>query len=412
MKRNATWLAVSVLLIFSFVLTACATPATEVPTQAATEEMPAPEEFIFGVLLVGPYNDRGWSEAHYNAGLYVEQKVPGTKMLYVDKVNTADRPGTTPDQLAEDLLAKGAKVMLFTSDDMKDGALEFAKKHPDIPVIHYSGDYAWQEGKNYQGVANLANYMPQMEYGEMIGGCAAALTTQTGNLGYVGPLINDETRRFANALYLGAKYCWTNMLSKDPEDLSMKVTWIGFWFNIPGVTADPTQVSDEFLNSGYDVLVSALDTTEALVQAEAAVASGKQAWAVAYDYEKACDEAPEICLGVRYFNWGPAYARAIKSVQDGTFKAEWVYEAPNWSDLNNPDTSPIGFFKGEGLSAENAALVDQFIAELAGGLNLWTGPLNWQDGTPFLAAGETATEAQIWYQPQLLEGIEGQSATE
>ncbi len=41
----------------------------------------------------------------------------------------------------------------------------------------------------------------------MIAGCAAALTTQTGQIGYLGPLINDETRRLASSAYLGAKYC-------------------------------------------------------------------------------------------------------------------------------------------------------------------------------------------------------------
>jgi len=36
-----------------------------------TKEKP----FTFGLLLVGPYNDRGWSQAHYDAGLYVEKKL-------------------------------------------------------------------------------------------------------------------------------------------------------------------------------------------------------------------------------------------------------------------------------------------------------------------------------------------------
>lgn len=34
-----------------------------------------------------------------------------------------------------------------------------------------------------------------------------------------------------------------------------KVTWIGFWFNIPGVTLDPVQVSDDFYTTGYDVVI-------------------------------------------------------------------------------------------------------------------------------------------------------------
>ena len=32
-----------------------------------------------------------------------------------------------------------------------------------------------------------------------------------------------------------------------------------------------------------------------------------------------------------------------------------------------------------------------------------------QDGSVFLKDGETATDPQIWYLPQLLEGMEGQS---
>jgi simple sugar transport system substrate-binding protein len=29
---------------------------------------PLPAEFTFGMLLVGPYNDHGWSQAHYEGG--------------------------------------------------------------------------------------------------------------------------------------------------------------------------------------------------------------------------------------------------------------------------------------------------------------------------------------------------------
>lgn len=431
MKKNVIWQAIVLLVLASMLVTACAPAATPAPVPTAEPAKPAepaqpaeptkapeaveptaaaPEEFIFGILMVGPYNDRGWSQAHYDAGLYVEKMIPGTKMIYVDKVNPADRPGTTGDQLAEDLVSKGAKLVIFNSDDMKDASSDFAKKHPDIPVLHASGDLAWKDGKNFADLPMYANVMPQMEYGEMIGGCAAALTSQTGKIGYVGPLINDETRRFANATYLGAKYCWENYAKKDAKDLKMKVTWIGFWFNIPGVTSDPSQVSDEFLNSGHDVLISALDTTEALVQTKKAVDAGKKAWAVAYDYADACTEAPDVCLGVRYFNWGPEYVKAISAIQDGSFKPYWTWAAPDWKDINNPDTSAVGFNKGNGLSAENAKNLDAFIAELAGGLNLWTGPIKWQDGTDFLKDGEKATDQQIWYAPQLLEGVEGLSA--
>ena len=68
-------------------------------------------------------------------------------------------------------------------------------------------------------------------------------------------------------------------------------------------------------------------------------------------------------------------------------------ERPDWANINDPDTSAVGFVEGPALSAENAATLDEFIAGLAdGSINLYTGPLNWQDGSTFLADGETATD--------------------
>jgi simple sugar transport system substrate-binding protein len=302
--------------------------------------------------------------------------------------------------------------VIFNSDDMKDAALAFAQAHPEIYVIGASDDWTWKEGENYTESPNQIDIMGKMEYGKMMAGCAAALTSQTGNIGYLGPLINDETRRLAASAYLGARYCWENYLGNDPTDLAFKVTWIGFWFNIPGVTSDPTVVADDFYNSGFDVVLSGIDTTEGLTEAKKFADQGQQVWAVPYDYEGACEGFENVCLGVPYFNWGPAYLEASQMAADGTWAEDFWWLGPDWTDINNPDTSMIGFVKGAALAEEAAANLDEFIQELAGGLNLWTGPLNLQDGTEYLADGQAATDQQIWYLPQLLEGMEGQSSAE
>ena len=82
---------------------------------------------------------------------------------------------------------------------------------------------------------------------------------------------------------------------------------------------------------------------------------------------------------------------------------------PDWKDINNADTSATGFVKGDALSKDAGAKIDQLISELAGGMTLWKGPLNLQDGTVYLKDGETATDQQIWYLPQLLQGMGGNS---
>lgn len=371
------------------------------------------DSFKLGLILVGPQNDHGWSQAHFEGASYAVNKIGG-ELITIDKVNPADSPNVTVPQIVDDMISQGANLIVATSDDMKDGVLEAAAAHPDTPMIWASGDTAWSDGEDYRSdLKSLGNVMGKMEYGKMIAGCAAALQSDTGNISYLGPLINAETRRLVSSTYLGAKYCWETVEGKSVSDLKFKVTWIGFWFNIPGVTQDPTVVVNDFIASGSDVIISGIDTTEAIVVAGQAAASGKTVWAVPYDYEGACSEAPSVCLGVPYFNWGPSYLRIAKSVIDGNFEASFEWLAPDWDNINNHESSAVGFVKGAGLTEDNSKSLDQFIEKLAkGDLNLWKGPVNYQDGSVFLADGKEASDKQIWYLPMLLEGIEGASTTE
>jgi simple sugar transport system substrate-binding protein len=398
--RNITKLALALLLVAVVGTGLCAQSA---PPAAGAN-------LTIGLVLVGPYNDHGYSEANYEGVQYVLSKVPGTKMVYIDKANSADRPGTTVSQLAEGLVAQGAKLVIFSSDDFSDEAIKFAKAHTDIFVIMSSGDQVWKEGKNYQDIPNMINIMGKMEYMKFVAGAAAALTTKTGKIGFLGPLINDETRRLASSAYLGAKYVWTTYLKKDPAKLEFKVTWIGFWFNIPGVTSDPTQVADDFYNSGFDVVISGIDTTEAVTEAAKFAGQGKTVWAIPYDYDKALAEGKGVSLGVPYFNWGPAYVTAVKAAMAGSWQSHFEWNGPDWKNINNPDTSAVGFNKGT-LSKQASAGVDKLVGELAKGLNLWKGPIDLQDGSVYLKGGEAATDKQIWYLPQLLQGMEGQSVS-
>ncbi|MBD2101464.1 BMP family ABC transporter substrate-binding protein [Leptolyngbya sp. FACHB-261] len=389
--------------------TSTGAPATDAGTPAAQATAASSSEYKVGMVLVGPTKDGGWNQAHFEATQYVMEKDPGIKFEYVDKVNPADRPNVKGSQVADDLIAKGAKFIIFNSDDFKDDALETAKKHPDVTVIHASGDYAWKEGQNYKNQPNLGNIMGRMEFGKMMAGCAAALGSQTGKIGYVGPLINDETRRYTSAAYLGARYCWDKYSGKKPEDLNFKVTWIGFWFNIPGVTLDPTKVANDYYNSGYDVVMSGIDTPEVAVEGKKAADAGRPVKFVHYDLRTGCNLAPDICLGVPYYSWGPPYIEAINKAKAGQYQSEFVWLGPDWKNINNAETSMIGFEPGKALGAKKAQL-DEFVQGLGNGsINPYKGPLKFQDGTEFIKAGETATEQQIWYMPQLLAGMEGPS---
>ncbi len=134
-----------------------------------------------------------------------------------------------------------------------------------------------------------------------------------------------------------------------------------------------------------------------------------------YDFEDACAEAPDVCLGVPYFNWGPSYLEIASSVIDGTFAAEWQWLGPDWARHQQPRHDGHRLVqRATGSSADAAADARRRSSPVSasGEIDLWVGPLNYQDGSAWLADGEKATDFQIWYTEQLLEGIEGASAAE
>ncbi len=203
-----------------------------------------------------------------------------------------------------------------------------ARQFPDVPMIWSSGDNAWVDGARTIGpdLPNLGNVMGEMEYGKMIAGCAAALTSESGNIGYVGPLINDETRRLVNSAYLGARYCWENCPGKDAADLTFGSTGSG--------SGSTSQASRSIRRSSRTTSSTVAPTCSSPASTPPRHSSSpgsvplpaRDVWAIPYDFVAACDSAPEVCLGTPWFNWGPSYLEIAQSVIDGTFEAtfQWL----------------------------------------------------------------------------------------
>jgi simple sugar transport system substrate-binding protein len=386
-----------VVVVLSFL----ATMAVVFPTNVFS----AAEPFVFGLLMVGPHDDQGSSQAHYEGGRYVVETVAGTKMIFIDRANPTDRPDVTITQLVDDMVEKGAKLIIANSVDMQDGIREAALKHPRIKFVQIAGD----DVLTAKAPKNLGNLMGRMEYGKMMAGFAAALTTKTGNIGYIGPLDNQQSRRLASSCYLGARYAWTDVLKKEAKDLKFHVTWIGYWFNIPDVTKDPAQVSNDYFNNNYDIVISGIGATEIPIIAKQISEKGKAVGVIPYDNAAACEGMSDVCLGVPFFNWGPGYVDFIKIAKSGKWKRKWIWLKPNWKDISNPAATSVGFVAGPALSESATVQLDKFISDMASGkVNLFKGPLNYQDGKPFVPAGQTASDKQIWFMEQLLEGIDSQ----
>lgn len=397
----------------------------------------AQDEVVFGVVLVGPNDDRGWSTSHYEAGLYVEENIPGSRMLFFESLNPADSPETILMDVVEIMVDDGASIIFTTSDSFEEDTNGVAEAFPDVTFINITGSNAIQASPIVEGEhavdhdlpelppANVGNFNGYMEVPRLIAGCAAALASENGSIGYLGALINPETRRLASSSYLGARYCADNYRDDiSADDISFEVVWIGFWFNIPGVTLDPTEVATGFLDGGADVIISGIDTTEAITVAGQFMDEGDPSYAVPYGNVNGCSEAPDACLGAAFYNWGPAYVDVINRVLDGSWTQEWVWIQPKWDEINDDgyytdaDTSVIGFKLGDALTPEVVESLNAFAGEIEafqtdpaneGQIFGWQGPISMQDGTVLAEEGESVSLLDIWFLPQLLEGMTGAS---
>jgi hypothetical protein len=169
-------------MILILVLTACGTPATEAPaptkapateapaTEAPATEAPATEapaaggfqipevqegKFNVGMVLIGPHDDGGWSQAHYEGLLYIEENVPNVHVAYIENVPE----GADSEQVFRSLARKGFDLIFGTSFGFGDPMEVVAEEFPDTMFIHLTGIKS--NGTNF---GNLMGAMENMKY--------------------------------------------------------------------------------------------------------------------------------------------------------------------------------------------------------------------------------------------------------
>ena len=96
------------------------------------------------------------------------------------------------------------------------------------------------------------------------------------------------------------------------------------------------------------------------------------------------EAAPGAWLTAPTWNWGPYYIQTAKSVADGTCPTDEYY-----GNMKDGMVTLASF--GESVDAETQSLIEEKkAATVAGEFGPFTGPINKQDGSAWLADGEKA----------------------
>ena len=331
------------------------------------------EKTKVGFVYVGPVGDGGWTYEHDQGRLAVEEALgDAVETTFVE--NVAEGPDA--ERVMTQMALQGADLIFTTSFGFMDPTINVAKKFPDVKFEHATG---------YKRADNVSTYSARFYEGRAVQGHIAGKMTKSNVIGYIGSFPIPEVIRGINAAYLHAK--------KVNPDVEFKIVWVYTWFD-PAKEADAAKT---LINQGADVVLQHTDSTAP--QAAAAEAEGVITFGQASDM---FEYAPSPRVSSIIDNWAPYYIARTKAVIDGTWES-----VDTWDGM---DTGMVEIGEiTDAVPAELKAEAEAMIAAItAGEYHPFTGPINKQDGSAWLAEGEVADDGTLAGMNFYIEGLTGE----
>ncbi len=384
MKRKSLWIVL--LLLLALVIVACgggqqpaAEPEVEAPAEGeaeapAEEEAAMAEPFKIAFVYVAPIGDLGWTFAHDEGRLQVEEQFgDAVETVYIENVPE----GPDAERVIRDFAQKGNDLIITTSFGFMDPTITVAQEFPDIQFVHVSG---------YKTADNVSTIFGRMYQPRYLSGIAAGEATESNIVGYVAAFPIPEVIRGINAFTLGVR--------EANPDAEVRVVWTNTWFDPP----KEKEAAEALLSAGADVIAQHQDTTEP--QKAAADAGGLS---IGYDSDMGAFVGDTV-LTSPIWNWGVKYTEIVQQLMDGTYDGSESY----WGGLTDGivDLAPLS----PRVSEETAAKIQEKRDLIeSGDWDVFCGPINGADGEVLVPDGECLSDAQMLSMSCFVEGVQGEA---
>lgn len=312
------------------------------------------------LVLPSPVGDVGWAHAQAIALDPIKAKL-GDKVKFTILDNIPEGPDA--DRIMTKAVADGNKFLIAGSFGYQNGAMQIAKRNPDVSVIHASG---------FMVAPNFTPFAAKYFQGTYLMGMAAAALSKTGKLGSVSAFAIPELITSINAFTLGAQ-------AVNPE-IEVSVVWVNSWFD----PAKEQEAAKALLAQGCDVLFSNAQDTPSVV------AACEEAGAYVFNLNSSMVKyAPKMYLGCVDTDWSPFFLKSVEEHLAGTFKGHNAYLGMADEVVKCVDWS------GD-IPAELKTKIDALAEAIkAGSFSPFTGPITTQDGSEGVAAGVVMDDAAI-----------------
>lgn len=361
--------AAAILTVVAGVLTSCAPGPTDTVVDARK----------IGFILVGARDDLGYNQAVWEGADEVAKGFPDHEVLRVENVPESDAAVA----VMEDLIDRGARILFATSFGHYAAALEVARAHDDVIVVHQGATDTPDDLPNF-GTYFGAHYEPLY-----LSGIAAGAATATGVLGFAVAFPIPATFNNVNAFTLGARSVNPNVVTQ--------VVFTGDW-------CDPDaqrRAAAELRDANADVIAQHQDCTRTIL--EESEAAGLKS--VGY-HADGSEVAPNGWLAGAVWVWGDLYKEIVDIALDGTF-ASSRFNGNVRRGLEAVDDPLVLTELGPATPPIARELVDTAFARFRQGDTPFTGPIIDRDGEERVAAGDRLSIGEIDAMDWFVEGVEG-----
>ena len=376
MKRKI-WFVISLLLIATILLAACATePEAEETTAPETEEVEteevveSEEPFRIAFVYIGPPGDLGWTFEHERGRLLLEEEYGDlVETTYVENVEE----GPDAARVMRDFAQQGYDMIFATSFGYMDHMEEVAAEFPDVIFEHCSG---------YKTSDNMATYFGRIYQPRYLSGIVAGRMTENNSIGYVAAFPIPEVVRGLNAFTLGVR-------SVNPE-ATVSVVWTSTWYD-PVVEREAAVA---LLDQGVDIIAQHQDTTEPQKAAQE-----RGMLSIGYDSDMG-KFVGESVLTSAIWNWGSYYIDTVGSALDGTWETHQF-----WGSLADDIVrlAPYSDLVPQDVRDDVEAARERILA----GDDVFCGPINDQNGQLMVPEGECMSDGDMLGMDWLVEGVSG-----
>ena len=313
-----------------------------------------------GFVYVGPIGDGGWTYEHDKGRLAVEKHFGDrVETIYQESVPE----GADSERVMTTMAMQGADLIFTTSFGYMDPTINVAKKFPNVRFEHATG---------YKRSDNVSTYSARFYEGRAIQGHIAGKMTKTNKIGYIASFPIPEVIRGINSAYIHAK--------KVNPDVEFNIIWAYTWFD-PAKEADAAKA---LIDQGADVVLQHTDSTAP--QAAAKEAGNVITFGQASDMG---EYAPMPRVSSIIDDWGPYYVARTQAVLDGSWESvdTWDGIGPGMVGIGEISDAVPAEIKAEALAMRDAIA--------SGTYHPFTGPLKKQDGSDWLACGETSDDGTL-----------------